>query len=63
MESGWSVMGFGVSCRKGDWSDNDVMWDDYPAVKAKLNPVSVVLRQRVGCMGLGSGLRSGVGCS
>ncbi len=24
---------------KGDWADNDVMWDDYPAVRAQLNPV------------------------
>ena len=29
----------GGGCRKGDWSDGDVLWDDYPGVRAKLNPV------------------------
>jgi hypothetical protein len=29
---------WGMSEWKGDWCDNDVMWEDYPAVMEKLNP-------------------------
>jgi hypothetical protein len=33
----WSE--FSDTGRRGDWSDNDIMWSDYPDVKEALNPV------------------------
>ena len=32
-----------MSYRKGDWCDNDVLWEDYPKMKETLNPVSFSL--------------------